>query len=182
MDKAKLLQELKEKAENDSNLPLKETAHNLVFGEGNPEAKIYFLGEAPGRIEDLTGRPFVGPAGKLLDKLLESINLKREDVFITSVLYFRPPDNRNPTPSEIAAFAPYTDQQIEIINPKIIVTLGKFSLNKFLPKAKISEVHGQILKINWQGKERILIPQYHPAAGLRSSEVLEKLKSDLKAI
>lgn len=182
MDKKAELLKLKGKMLADKSLPLKDTAANLVFGEGNPDAKIYFLGEAPGRMEDLSGKPFIGPAGKLLSKLLESISLKREDVYITSVLRYRPPQNRDPMPSEIEAFRPYVDREISIIGPKIIVTLGRFSLNKFLPDVKISAVHGKPQKINWQGKGIIIIPMYHPAAGLRSGAILETLKKDFQVI
>lgn len=176
MTKGEKLKSLKKRMEEDKSLPLRGGATQLIFGEGNPDAEIYFLGEAPGKIEDLKGRPFVGNSGKLLDKALESIGLKREDVYITSVVRFRPPENRDPKPSEIAAFAPYVDEEIEIIDPKVIITLGRFSLIKFLPDVKISKVHGQIFKINWQGKERIAIPMYHPAAALRRQDVMEEFK------
>lgn len=164
----------------DSSLPLKDTATNLVFGEGNVDTKIYFLGEAPGRTEDETGKPFVGRAGKLLEKLLEIAGLKREDVYITSVVRYRPPKNRQPKPQEIKAFASYIDEELEIIDPKVIITLGSVSLKKFLPDAKISQIHGKAQKINYKGKEYILIPMYHPAAGLRSIDVLKILEEDFK--
>src|SRR5437868_4222809 len=109
--KSKQLQKVKEKELKDPHLPLKETAHNLVFGEGSPDARIYFLGEAPGKNEDLTGQPFSGAAGKVLDQLLDTIGLDRQDVFITSVLHYRPPGNRDPKPAEIASFQPYVDEQ-----------------------------------------------------------------------
>lgn len=176
------LQKLKHQMEEDTTLPLKSTATRLVFGEGNPDAKIYFLGEAPGLIEDQTGRPFVGRAGKLLDKLLHRARLSREDVYITSIVRFRPPQNREPKPEEIKAFAPYVEKEIAIIDPRIVITLGRFSLNKFLPEAKVSEIHGEPQKITFGGKEIILIPMYHPAAGLRSIEILDKLEKDFKSI
>src|SRR5690348_5841372 len=115
--KRKLLQALRDK-ESLADLPLKETAHTLVFGEGSADANLLFLGEAPGKNEDVTGIPFNGAAGKVLDQLLESVGLDRKDVFITSVLHYRPPGNRDPKPAEIAAFQPYVDQQIHIIEPK----------------------------------------------------------------
>ncbi len=167
---------------NDKTLPLRETATNLVFGEGPADALVYFLGEAPGRFEDLSGRPFVGRAGKLLEELLESIGLTRDQVYITSVLRYRPPQNRDPKPEEIAAFAPFVDEEIKIISPKVIVTLGRFSLNKFLPDKKIGEVHGQVFDINFQGLKLKVIPMYHPAAGLRRKEILEILKKDFLVI
>lgn len=162
----------------DTSLPLRESAANLVFGEGNPDAKIYFLGEAPGRFEDKSGRPFVGQAGKLLDKLLQSIGLKRESVYISNIVRFRPPENRDPKPEELAAFAPYVDEEIKIIDPKVIVTLGRFSLNKFLPEVKISAVHGQPQKIIRQGKKVTVVPMYHPAAALRNGQIRKQLEKD----
>lgn len=176
------LDELKTKAEKDNSLPLKETAYSLVFGAGNPEAKIYFLGEAPGKNEDLQGLPFIGQAGKLLDKLLLSVGVDRSDVFITSVLWYRPPANRDPLPEEIELFKPYLDKQIEIISPKVIVTLGRFSLNKFLPDVKIGAVHGIPQQIKVTGKDITLLPMYHPAAGLRSGKLLETLKKDFQIL
>lgn len=143
MDKAQELQRLKNQALEDENLPLREVATNLVFGVGNPDAEILFIGEGPGYWEDIKAEPFVGPAGKLLDKLLELIGIKRSDVFITNVVMHRPPNNRDPLPEEIEAYGPYLDGIIKIISPKIIVTLGRFSMGKFLPHALISRVHGR---------------------------------------
>lgn len=168
--------------EEDKSLPLRSGATQLVFGEGNPDTEIYFLGEAPGYHEDKQGRPFVGLAGKLLDQLIESIGLKREDVYISNVVRFRPPGNRDPEPDELAAFAPYVDEEIEIIGPKLIVTLGRFSMGKFLPGSKISQVHGTISPVRWQGKNLVVIPMYHPAAALRATAILTTLKSDFQKI
>jgi len=182
MSKISDLQALKRQMQEDKDLPLRNGATQLVFGEGNPEALIYFLGEAPGYWEDQKGRPFVGVAGKLLDELIESIGLKREDVYISNIVRFRPPENRDPSPEEIEAFAPFVDKEIEIINPKLIVTLGRFSMNKFLPEAKISRVHGQVKKMNWNGKNITVIPMYHPAAALRADAVMKQLKEDFKII
>ena len=182
MDKQSKLKELKLKMQTDKTLPLREGATQLVFGEGNPDSEIYFLGEAPGYWEDQKGRPFVGLAGKLLDELIQSLGLKREDVYISNVVRFRPPENRDPTPEEISAFAPYVDTEIEVINPKIIVTLGRFSMGKFLPGVKISQVHGKIHQVSWHGKETTVVPMYHPAAALRASEIMKQLKEDFKII
>lgn len=158
--------------------PLKKQATHLVFGEGNPDSKVVFIGEAPGYHEDQMGRPFVGNAGKLLEKLLTSINLKREEVYITNMVKYRPPENRDPLPSELESFDPYLNQQIEIISPALIVTLGRFSLAKFLPGVKISQVHGQP-----QAKfGKIILPLYHPAAALRNGAVLAQLEKDFKVI
>lgn len=180
-DKKAKLEKLHEEWER-KKLPLREGAHYMVWGQGNLNADVYMLGEAPGKFEDLQGNPFVGQAGRLLDKLLESINLKRENVFISNLVRFRPPQNRDPRPDEIAAFEESVDEEIKIINPKIILTLGRFSLNKFLPNAKISQVHGKPHKIKWQGKDFILIPMYHPAAGLRRFEIRKQLEKDFQVI
>lgn len=176
------LEKLKEQELQDKSLPLKNTATHLVFGEGNTNAQVFFLGEAPGQQEDLSGKPFVGQAGKILNQLLESIGLKREDVFITSVLHYRPPKNRDPKPLEITAFQKYVDGQIEIIDPKIIVTLGRHSLKKFLPNSSIAAVHGQPQKINWRGKVFTIIPMYHPAAVLYRRKLQKVLEADFKTI
>lgn len=177
MNKAELLKQVEGKLR-ELDLPLKKTATNLVFGEGNPDSRVVFIGEAPGYHEDKIGRPFVGVAGKLLDKLLTQNGLKREAVYITNMVKYRPPENRDPLPSELDSFQPYLDQQIEIINPEIIVTLGRFSMAKFLPGVKISQVHGKAQKKN--GK--IVLPLYHPAAALRNGAVLRELEKDFSNI
>lgn len=182
MTKISELQALKRKMQDDKDLPLRNSATQLVFGEGNPDSPVYFLGEAPGYWEDQKGRPFVGVAGKLLDELIVSIGLRREDVYISNIVRFRPPENRDPLDVEIAAFQPYVDREIEIINPKIVVTLGRFSMNKFLPGARISKVHGQVKKITWNGKSITIIPMYHPAAALRAEGVMRQLREDFKVI
>lgn len=182
MDKKAQLVNLKKQMEEDKGLPLREGATQLVFGEGNPDAEIYYLGEAPGYWEDQKGRPFVGQAGKLLDELIISLGYQRKDVYISNVVRFRPPENRDPLPEEIAAFAPYVDMEIEIINPKIIITLGRFSMGKFLPGAKISQVHGKIQQIRWKEKPVIVVPMYHPAAALRNGEIMQQLKKDFQVI
>lgn len=182
MDKKEQLQKLKQKIQEDKSLPLRDTATQLVFGDGNPETDVYFLGEAPGFYEDQQGKPFVGQAGKLLNQVLETIGLKREEVYISNVVRFRPPENRDPLPEEIEAFRPYVDKEIEIINPKIIVTLGRFSMGKFFPYEKISQIHGKPKEIVWKGKKLTVIPMYHPAAALRRGEIMEEFKKDFKVI
>jgi len=181
-DKKEELQKLKQKMLDDMSLPLRKGATNLVFGEGDPNAAIYMLGEAPGYWEDQKGKPFVGAAGKLLDQLIGEIGLRREDVYISNIVRFRPPQNRDPFPEEISAFAPYVDKEIEIINPKIIVTLGRFSMAKFLPDKKISQVHGKIMTVRWKGKDIVVIPMYHPAAALRSDKIMDQIKEDFLKI
>ena len=182
MTKAEQLAQLKKRMEGDSSLPLRLGATQLVFGEGNPDTKIYFLGEGPGYHEDKLGRPFVGMAGKLLDQTLKEIGLERKNVYISNVVRFRPPENRDPEPQEIAAFQPYVDEEIRIINPEIIVTLGRFSMGKFLLNVKISAVHGKPFFVEFLGKEMLVIPMYHPAAALRRGEVLKDFKEDFKII
>lgn len=178
----KLLSELKSEMLSDKSLPLRKGAHNLVFGDGDPDAEIVFIGEGPGYWEDQKGIPFVGNAGALLNQLLVSINLNRQNVFITNVVHYRPPENRDPEPGELEAFRPYLDRIIEIIKPKIIVTLGRFSMAKFLPGVTISRVHGKEKQLNWKDNEIWVIPMYHPAAGLRSTEVKRQLFEDFKKI
>ena len=177
-DKLTKLRELKKKMKEDMSLPLRKTAVNLVFGEGSSDAKLFFLGEGPGYWEDQKGRPFVGNAGALLNQLLYSIKLPREEVFITNVVCYRPPENRDPLPEEIAAFEPYIDEMIEVIRPKVIVTLGRFSMAKFIPGVKITVVHGKPHGVDWKGRKLVVVPMFHPAAALRSGEVLRQAKED----
>jgi len=158
--------------------PLYKNATNPVPGEGNPEAEIMFIGEGPGYWEDQKGIPFCGAAGRLLDELLASIKIERKNVFIGNVVKHRPPENREPEPSEIEACREFLDEQIKIIQPEMIVTLGRFSLNKFLPEGKITQIHGQARQIEFQGRRIILVPMFHPAAALRRGEVMEMLKID----
>ena len=122
---------------------LAKDATQLVFGEGNPDAELVFIGEAPGKNEDLQGKPFVGAAGKFLNEMLEMIGLKREDVYITNIVKYRPPNNRDPLPDEKSQFMPFLEAQLDAIQPKITVTFGRHSLNCFLPDLSISQVHGQ---------------------------------------
>ena len=176
------LQKIAQEVERCQQCPLYKRATRGVSGEGNPEARMMFIGEGPGYYEDQKGIPFCGAAGKLLDELLDSIELDRKEVFIGNVVKHRPPDNRDPLPTEIEACRPWLDEQIAIIEPEIMVTLGRFSLGKFLPEARISRVHGRPQKIEFQGREIILVPMYHPAAGLRRGEILEDLKKDFLAL
>lgn len=177
------LEILKKKLEKDApNLPLTKTLRDIVPGEGNPEAMLMFIGEAAGYHEHVQRRPFVGVAGKLLTQSLEKIGLKREDVWISNVLKVRPPENRDPLPEEIEAYKPYLDAEIQIIKPKIIVTLGRYSMAKFIPKAYITRIHGQAHWVNWEGKRLIVFPMYHPAAALRSQKVMETFKADFEIL
>lgn len=155
-----------------------EQALNAVPGEGNVESDIVFIGEAPGATEDATGRPFVGRAGKLLDMLLGQIDMKRSDVWIGNIIKHRPPQNRDPLPDEIASCQPYLTAQLEVIQPKLIVTLGRFSMSYFYNDGRISRDHGHpILLDKW-----IVFPLYHPAAALRNSSMAVELKKDFLRI
>lgn len=156
-------------------IPLAHTA-NPVPGHGNPNAEIMFIGEAPGQKEDEQGIPFVGQAGKLLDELLASIGLKREDIYITNVVKFRPPENRDPTPEEKEACMPFLKLEIGIIKPKVIVPLGRHALGTFLPKVNITAAHGKAQKIN-DGIS--IFPLYHPAAALHNPNLKGTLFEDI---
>src|SRR5262249_22511697 len=151
---------------------------NLVFGEGNIDCTVMFIGEAPGANEDRERRPFVGRGGQLLDRMIASIGWKRMDTYITNIVKRRPPDNRDPLPEEIEAYKPYLTRQIAIIDPNVIVTLGRFSMNYFAPDAKITRDHGRVLMADG----RIIFPVYHPAAALRSTEMMNVLADDFKKI
>jgi DNA polymerase len=155
----------------------------VVFGAGNPDAKIMFIGEAPGKKEAETGIPFVGSSGKILDKMLAEINLKREDVYLTNICKCRPPENRNPLPQEISACFPWLEKQIAIIKPKIIVTLGKYALNSFFPEAKISEKHGKICEYVFSDLEKIkILPFYHPAAARQNKKIRAMFHEDFQKL
>jgi DNA polymerase len=149
-----------------------------VPGEGNPLSDVLLVGEGPGAREDATGRPFVGPAGQLLDELLRSIGWARPDVFIANVVKCRPPGNRDPEPEEIATCAPYLDRQEEALDPAVIVTLGRHSLRRYLPEARISAVHGQLRRSGG----RFIFPMYHPAAALHQSSLRETLFADIRGL
>jgi uracil-DNA glycosylase len=164
MAKTDELKKLEQEIAANTTLPLREA--NLVFGEGNINCDVMFIGEAPGETEDRLKRPFVGRGGQLLDRMIESVGWKRANVYITNIVKRRPPQNRDPLPEEIAAYQPYLTKQIQLIDPKIIVTLGRFAMNYFLPDAKISRDHGRAFKV----ESRIIYPVYHPAAALRSPE------------
>lgn len=178
MSKTEELQKLKEQMEADETLPLKTPETNLVFGVGDPDTKILFIGEGPGYWENMKKEPFVGNAGKFLDQLLKSINIPRESVYITNVVHHRPPENRDPLPEEIAAYGKYLDEIVKIIDPEVIITLGRYSMGKFLPDAKISSTHGKVHRVNWKGWDVVIIPMYHPAAALRNGAVMTQEKLD----
>lgn len=150
----------------------------VVPGEGPSNAKLLFIGEAPGWYEDQQGRPFVGPAGQFLEQLLASIGLKREQVFIANVIKCRPPSNRDPLPDEIQACSKWLDYQISILKPKIIVTLGRYSMARFFPNDTISKIHGKVKIID----DYIYFPMYHPAAALHQGSLRKIIESDILKI
>ena len=160
-----------------------------VFGEGSLNADIMLVGEAPGYNESITGKPFCGAAGKILDELLESAGLKREDIFITNIVKLRPPNNRNPTQEEIKSFAHFLDKQIEIINPKIICCLGNFSTGYIMKKFNlsnklqgISKIHGQVFSVSTLFGIIKIIPLYHPAVVTYDANMKDVLKEDFKKL
>jgi uracil-DNA glycosylase len=177
--KQQQLDKLRAKILSDHPCPeLAATATQLVFGDGNPDADVLFIGEAPGKNEDEQGKPFVGAAGKFLNEMLESIGLKREDIYITNIVKYRPPNNRDPLPDEKAEFLPYLHEQIATIGPKLIVTLGRHSMDSLLPGLKISQVHGQPKR--YQGK--VFMPLFHPAAALYNGGMRQTLLDDFAKI
>ncbi|WP_175059243.1 type-4 uracil-DNA glycosylase [Thermococcus sp. 2319x1] len=187
MGKSEAMKGLEEKIKACKKCPLGELRTNAVPGSGSYDAKIMFVGEAPGYWEDQKGLPFVGRAGKVLDELLESVGLKREEVYITNVVKCRPPNNRDPMEEEIKACSPYLDKQIDIIRPKIIVPLGRYSmayiLNKFGFEAEpISKMHGKILEAGTLFGKVVIMPMYHPAVALYKPQLREELEKDFKKL
>jgi uracil-DNA glycosylase family 4 len=174
MENREKLLEIAEKVKDCQRCDLYKSANHAVPGQGNPQAKVVFIGEAPGFYEDAQGLPFVGNAGKLLNRLLDKIGLSREDVFIGNIIKHRPPENRDPTVSEIAACNIWLEMQLAVINPKVIATLGRWSLGYFLPNAKISQAHGLLAR----SRGRTILPLYHPAAALRNGNVSRVLEED----
>ncbi|MCA1598130.1 MAG: uracil-DNA glycosylase [Chloroflexi bacterium] len=157
---------------------LSRTRKRAVPGEGPVDAEVMFIGEGPGFNEDQQGRPFVGPAGRLLNELLASIGLARDQVYITNVVKCRPPNNRDPMPQEIAACAPYLERQLALIKPKVVVTLGRYSMAKFFPGASITKIHGQPKRIG----ATFYFPMFHPAAALRQESYMAAVKADMLKI
>ena len=155
-----------------------EQARNLVPGEGSASAKVMLVGEAPGAKEDETGRPFVGGAGKLLDRLLLEAGLERDDVFITNVVKARPPGNRDPKADEVAHHFPWLQAQLDAIRPTLVVPLGRHALQRFAPDVKITDTHGRVIERDG----RTLFPMYHPAAALRNPRLRETLHEDARAL
>lgn len=190
--KQKQLQDLADQIVKDNICPeLAAQATQLVMGDGNADADVVFIGEAPGKNEDIQGKPFVGAAGKFLNEMLEAIGLQRGEVYITNIVKYRPPNNRDPWPEEKTAFLPYLQAQLDIIQPEVVVTLGRHSMNCFLPDLQISQVHGQPKRISiaWkhQGNTQditklVILPLFHPAAALYNGAMRETLMEDFAKI
>lgn len=163
---------------------LHETRTNAVPGEGDPETEVVFVGEGPGFNEDRGGRPFIGRAGDLLVKLLASIGWRREEVFITNIVKCRPPDNRDPMPDEVAACAPYLHRQLEALDPAVVVTLGRHSMARFMPGARISQAHGTVRPVDPEtgARDALVFAMYHPAAALRTQAIEVESYADIAGV
>lgn len=161
---------------------LADQATQLVMGDGNVNAEIVFIGEAPGKKEDEQGVPFVGASGKFLNEMLTTAGLERTDVYITNIVKYRPPGNRDPSKAEKAAFWPYLLRQLEIIDPKVVITLGRHSMEYFLPGAVIGDVHGQPVEVTVDGHTMTLLPLYHPAAALYNGSLRQTLIDDFMRV
>ena len=190
MGKAEILKELEDETRL-AELPLKAGAINLVFGKGNPEARIMFIGEAAGRNEDEQGLPFVGAAGKNLDKLLASVGLSLDDVYIANILKYRPPENRNPLPEEIMAHTPWLVKQIKVLCPKVICSLGNYATKFFLANGDvgkmdeqpgITSIHGKVRIMEFEGLRIKLIPLFHPAAIIYNQNLKVEWEKDMEVV
>lgn len=179
MDKQRQLDTLQQKILDADVCPgLRAQATQLVMGGGNPDADIVFIGEAPGKNEDEQGLPFVGAAGKFLNEMLAVADMSRDDIYITNIVKYRPPGNRDPLPEEKKAFWPYLLKQIEIIQPQIVVTLGRHSMEYFLPGRLISKIHGEPQRIRFDDNTLVIVPLYHPAAALYNGSLRQTLIDD----
>ncbi|OGI89417.1 hypothetical protein A2911_02520 [Candidatus Nomurabacteria bacterium RIFCSPLOWO2_01_FULL_40_15] len=183
MNKKEELENLNKKWSLECRCELKQTAIQAVPGDGNPDAEIVFIGEAPGKSEDEQGRPFVGSAGKFLAEMLTEIKLKREDIYITNIVKYRPPNNRDPLPEEKASCREWLEGELEIIEPKLIVLLGRHAMNNFFPTEQISRAHGKLLVKKFPNiSTKYFFALYHPAAALYNGSMREVLMEDFKKI
>jgi DNA polymerase len=178
VDAKQKLQQVAEEVAACERCTLHHSRKNAVPGAGPPDAQIMFIGEGPGFHENEKGLPFVGAAGKFLDELLESVGMHRDQVFIGNVVKCRPPGNRDPLADELGACATYLERQIHAINPRVIVTLGRFSMHRYLPNAKISQVHGQPVRV----KGRLIVPMFHPAAALHQPSLRATVEADFSRL
>jgi uracil-DNA glycosylase len=177
-EKRQALEEIAAEVRRCQRCPLYKGALKGVPGEGDPDAEVMLVGEAPGWHENQQGRPFVGAAGQFLNDLLRSVGLRREQVFIANVIKHRPPDNRDPLPDEMGACLPYLDRQIEVVDPRVIVTLGRFSMAKFFPGERISRIHGLARRHG----DRLVLPLYHPAAALHQGTLRRTVEEDFRRL
>ena len=183
MTKAERLKELNERWAKDNACGLKAVATQPVFGDGSPDAEVVFIGEAPGKNEDLEGVPFVGAAGKFLAEMLDDIKMKREDVYITNIVKYRPPNNRDPEPDEKKACAPWLHDELNLIRPKLVVFLGRHSMSDFFPELKISSVHGKMIHKRFKGIDvEYFLPLYHPASALYNGGMRDTHKKDFEVL
>jgi DNA polymerase len=190
MGKAEQLKEVEEETRR-VELPLKVGAKNLVFGKGNADVDMLFVGEAPGRNEDEQGFPFVGAAGKNLDKLLRDVGLKLDDVYIANILKYRPPENRAPLPEEIKAHTPFLIKQIKVIEPKVVCSLGNYATKFFLSNGVVEEmdkqpgitsIHGKVKEMDFLGLKIKLIPLFHPAAIIYNRKLIDEWNADMEIV
>jgi uracil-DNA glycosylase family 4 len=177
-EKAAALAELAEQIASCPDCDLSRTRNRAVPGEGRPDAEIVLIGEGPGYYEDQQGRPFVGPAGHFLEQLLASIGLRRQDVYICNVIKCRPPENRDPLPQEISACRKWLDRQLEVIQPRLVVTLGRYSMNRYFPGQSIGRVRGQPRRVG----DVVVVPFYHPAAALHQGSLRRTIEEDFKKL
>jgi uracil-DNA glycosylase family 4 len=177
-EKAAALAELAEQIASCPDCDLSRTRTRAVPGEGRPDAEIVFIGEGPGYYEDQQARPFVGPAGHFLEQLLASIGLRRQDVYICNVIKCRPPENRDPLPQEISACRKWLDRQLEVIQPRLVVTLGRYSMNRYFPGQSIGRVRGQPRRVG----DVVVVPFYHPAAALHQGSLRRTIEEDFKKL
>jgi len=193
MDKREALNEIARNVQDLTESPLyayrRDNDCQPVIGEGDPDADLFFVGEAPGAQEAQSGRPFVGSAGQILDRLLESVGLERQEVYITNVVKDRPPSNRDPTPKEIQLYAPFLRRQIALIQPRVIVTLGRFAMNFCLREfdlaqqgQKIGDLHGQVLETEADYGAVAIVPLYHPAAMFYNRQLEDVLQKDFRTL
>ncbi len=177
------MREIEEKIRGCSDCGLCKGRIQAVPGAGSYSAKIMFVGEGPGKDEDIQGKPFVGAAGKYLNKMLEDIGMNRDDVYITNVVKCRPPNNRDPLPEEVEACFKYLDAQLKMIKPLLLVTLGRHSMARFLPGFRISDIHGQAKRVTGIFSEKqVIFPLYHPAAALYNPALRTTLEEDMRKL
>jgi uracil-DNA glycosylase family 4 len=178
---SKVQQDLEEAAGN-GELPLAQKAEDIVPGDGGSKATIMMIGEAPGAEEAKQRKPFVGRSGQFLRKAIAEVELKPEQYYISNIVKVRPPGNRDPKPEEILAYKPFLDREIELLQPKIILTLGRFSMAKFIANAKISAIHGRLHKVAWNDQTLFVLPMFHPAAALYRNQLKETFINDFKKV